>query len=290
MSNQPIQFPQENSPLRLVSSHLPFDAPEAISLNKARMEMLDSLLKTLSTYVELKSALDVGAGVGYFSRFLKDRGFEVVGVEGREENVQEAQRRHPDIQFLCRNVEDPSLPEIGAFDLVLALGLLYHLENPFAAVRNLARMTKQVLLIESMVIGWDYPSMLLVEEYKVINQGLSYVSFYPSESCLVAMLYYAGMPFIYKPKKMPNHKDFKRYWLHDKARTILVATPFEVSHPALVPIRFNGMPSPLNLDDTKFRLFNRFYRAFSKFYGFLSRLPIKMRYRMQWLRSQLGIN
>ncbi|MCS7162182.1 MAG: class I SAM-dependent methyltransferase [Bacteroidia bacterium] len=109
------------------------------------MELIASVLETLSPHVSLKSALDVGAGVGYFSRFLKDKGLEVVGIEGREENVREARRRHPDIQFLCRNVEDPSLPEIGSFDLVLAFGLLYHLENPFAAVRNLAKMTKKVL-------------------------------------------------------------------------------------------------------------------------------------------------
>ncbi|MEN2992889.1 MAG: class I SAM-dependent methyltransferase [Bacteroidia bacterium] len=261
MSNQPIQFPQENSPLRLVSSHLPFDAPEAISLNKARMEMLDSLLKTLSTYVELKSALDVGAGVGYFSRFLKDRGFEVVGVEGREENVQEAQRRHPDIQFLCRNVEDPSLPDLGTFDLVLAFGILYHLENPFAAVRNIVKMTKHVLLIESAVIGWECPGLLLFKEGRDVDQGLTYVALFPSESCLITMLHYAGMPFIYRLKRMPDHADFKETIFRSRSRTILLATRFELSHPAFVPLKGEARPRFCSLYGARFKPFNKLHRV-----------------------------
>ncbi|MCS7162181.1 MAG: hypothetical protein NZ958_02470 [Bacteroidia bacterium] len=88
-----------------------------------------------------------------------------------------------------------------------------------------------------MITGWEYPSMMIVEESKNINQGLNLVAFYPSESCLVAMLHYAGMPFIYRPKRMPNYVDFHDRLLYHKARTVLMATRFEVSHHAFVPVR-----------------------------------------------------
>jgi hypothetical protein len=38
-------------------------------------------------------------------------------------------------------VEDLSLRDIGTVDLVLSVGLLYHLENPFRAIRNFHALT-----------------------------------------------------------------------------------------------------------------------------------------------------
>lgn len=263
MSNPQIEIAQKDQAPSPSSLYWVFDEPNALAINKARIELIASVLETLSPHVSLKSALDVGAGIGYFSRFLKDKGLEVLGIEGREENVREAQRRHPDIQFLCRNVEDPSLPEIGTFDLVLAVGLLYHLENPFAAVRNLAKMTNQVLLIESMVIGWELPSMMLIEESKDINQGLNHIAFYPSESCLVAMLHHAGMPFIYRPKRMPDHIDFRRHGFYSKARTVLIATRFEVSHSAFVPVRRDVMYDFSALYNSRFEPINKLHSSLS---------------------------
>ena len=61
--------------------------------------------------VALESAVDVGCGFGYFSRFLSEMGFEVVALDGREENVVEAKKRHPGITFVTRNVEDQSIPD-----------------------------------------------------------------------------------------------------------------------------------------------------------------------------------
>ena len=43
------------------------------------------------------------------------------------------------------NVEDPQVRELGASDLVLCPGLLYHLENPFQAIRNLHALTARIL-------------------------------------------------------------------------------------------------------------------------------------------------
>ena len=57
---------------------LPFDAPHALELNRARQDFIREFLAEIRTQAALQSALDVGCGVGYLSKFLHDLGFEVV--------------------------------------------------------------------------------------------------------------------------------------------------------------------------------------------------------------------
>src|SRR5262245_54606566 len=114
-----------------------FDMPHATRFTEARIGFLNKWLPGLTKSESLGTALDVGCGVGYFSRSLSDLGFEVVALDGRPENIAEAQRRYPKVKFAILNLEDPAVQELGSFDLVLCFGLLYHLENPFLAIRNL---------------------------------------------------------------------------------------------------------------------------------------------------------
>lgn len=60
---------------------------------------------------------------------------------------------------------------LGEFDLVLCFGLLYHLENPLLAVRHLRSLTEKCLLLESMCVPDNKPSMLLKEEPSEFDQS-----------------------------------------------------------------------------------------------------------------------
>ena len=59
-----------------------------------------------------------------------------------------------------------------------------------------------------MCVPNSKPMMDLLDEGTVENQGLNYVAFYPSESCLVKMLYRTGFPFVYRFKRLPEDKQF----------------------------------------------------------------------------------
>lgn len=61
---------------------------------------------------------------------------------------------------------------MGRFDFVLCCGLLY-LENPLLAMRNLPALTEKCLLLESMCIPDEKPSMLLREEPRADDQSLT---------------------------------------------------------------------------------------------------------------------
>jgi hypothetical protein len=51
------------------------------------------------------------------------------------------------------------------------------LENPFRALRRLYSMTEKILLIETMCLPGDRPTMELLDESQAENQGLRFVAF-----------------------------------------------------------------------------------------------------------------
>lgn len=214
----------------------------------ARQKFTKDFLAHIRKRVEMSSAVDVGCGLGDFSGFLHDLGFQVRGLDGREENVEECRRRHPGITFERANAEDLLVDQVGKFDLVLCFGLLYHLENPFRAVRGLRSITGQVLLIESMCAPGVNPAMELLDEPEVVNQGLNYVAFYPTESCLVKMLYRSGFRFVYGFRTLPDYSAFYGCSLRQKERTMLAASDQPLEAPGL---KLLGEPTrPLDIWQT----------------------------------------
>jgi SAM-dependent methyltransferase len=211
----------------------PFDLPSAQDFNKVRQDFIGKFLKSVRQQVPLKTALDVGCGVGYFSKFLSDLGLDVQGIDGRNENVQEAARRSPDIRFLVADAENLPEQELDVCDFVLCVGLLYHLENPFRTVRSLHRLTSKALLIESMCASGSRPSMELVDESHDQNQALNYVAFYPTEACLIKMLYRSGFPYVYMFEELPSHPLFHASFWRRKERTVLAASKAPLSAPGL---------------------------------------------------------
>src|SRR5215475_9077416 len=131
-----------------------FDQQHYDELNAARKDATNEVLGCANASLGLKTALDVGCGVGYFCDFLAQFGLAVTGVEGRAENAEEARRRNPAVNFHVMNAEDEAIRTLGTFDLVFCFGLLYHLENPLRAVRNLRSLAGKLLLVE----GLCYPS------------------------------------------------------------------------------------------------------------------------------------
>lgn len=220
-----------------------FDMPHATRFSTARMAHLSVWLPKLIESHDLTTALDAGCGVGYFSRYLADLGLKVIALDGRPNNIQEAQKRHPDIKFLVDNLEHERVRDLGSFDLVLCFGLLYHLENPFLAIRNLHSLTSKVLLIESMVAPNCRPITLLVNEGTTEDQALNSVAFVSSETCLIKMLYRAGFPCVYAVNTLPKHEDFRATRMSRRKRTMLIAAKLSVESPLLQLI-----PEPVTKD------------------------------------------
>jgi 2-polyprenyl-3-methyl-5-hydroxy-6-metoxy-1,4-benzoquinol methylase len=177
-----------------MSSEWIFDGIEQRRIHESRRDFLAALLKSIPARARFTTALDAGCGIGFFAGFLCTEGFDVTAYDAREENVAEAKLRYPNVKFCIRNAEDANVLKLGNFDLTVCFGLLYHLENPFSAIRNLYALTRQALIIESMIAPNELPIARLLNECEGRDQGVRYVAFIPSESCLVKMLYLAGFP------------------------------------------------------------------------------------------------
>ena len=214
-------------------SRFVFDQPHYRALDQARIEFLRNLLPEWKSDLQLNSALDVGCGVGHFAALLHQLGFEVNAFEGRAENAEEAKSRVTGLKVYVGEAEDIASFGIGPFDLVLALGLLYHLENPFRVIRQLRNVTGKLLVIESMCMDDPNPVLCLRDEGHGEDQGLRYVAFYPSEACLAKMLYRAGFPFVYRFLKLPAHPDFSASLRKHRVRTMLAASTEPLTAPYL---------------------------------------------------------
>jgi hypothetical protein len=167
--------------------------------------------------------------LGYFSALLKSAGFEVSAVDGRQQNVEEGSRRNPGISFSCCDAQSAELVKKGKFDLVFCFGLLYHLENPFLTIRYLREMTSKLLLVEGVVYPGADPIMGLVDEGRTEDQGLNHVAFYPTESCLVKMLYRSGFEHVYRFHPLADHPDYRSSSRSRQVRTMLAASPVPLS-------------------------------------------------------------
>jgi SAM-dependent methyltransferase len=233
-----------------------FDMQHYALLNAAREAVLRRILPLLARRLVLRTALDAGCGLGHFSGLLANMGFEVTALDARPENLAEGRRRFPGVRFELADAEDPTLPRLGRFDLVLCFGLLYHLENPFRAARNLRALAGSVLLLESMCIPGDRAAFELRDECRGEDQGLDFVALYPTESALVKMLYRAGFGGVHALRPMPDHPDFRSSRDSHRRRTLLVASAAALDFDFLAPL-----PEPPTSADPWTREWARLRRA-----------------------------
>src|ERR671933_1283270 len=112
--------------------------------------------------LEGKTVLDVGAWDGYFSFAAERLGAERVlavdsfawgGAEwGSQETFNLARSAlGSKVEDHYAEVLELSPERVGNFDVVLFLGVLYHMRHPFLALERMAAVTRELLIIETHV-------------------------------------------------------------------------------------------------------------------------------------------
>jgi len=102
-----------------------------------------------------KRVLDIGAWDGWFSFEMERRGAEVVAIDRidnpRFREIRE--RLHSRVDYRQMEVYDVSPSTLGVFDIVLFLGVLYHLKHPLLALERVCSVTREMAAVESFVLG-----------------------------------------------------------------------------------------------------------------------------------------
>jgi tRNA (mo5U34)-methyltransferase len=109
-----------------------------------------------------KSVLDVGCGAGFYSVEAKRLGAaRVLGVDARQHEIRQAllvrRALGLDIELRRQSVYSLSPARIGRFDVVLALGLIYHCKHLVLALEKLFSVTGDLLILETEVLPEPRP-------------------------------------------------------------------------------------------------------------------------------------
>jgi SAM-dependent methyltransferase len=172
------------------------------------MDHLDSLNLALAG----KRVLDLGCGVGHLGARLAQMGCDVVCVDSRPENIDALRSRYPQLEGRVADADNDDLTPFGRFDVVFSYGLLYHLENPLRAIRNMASICDQMLLLETIVTDHVSAIVRIEDESKDFNQAMTGLGCRPTPHYVTLALHRAGFDNVYAPKKVPAYPDFQFEW------------------------------------------------------------------------------
>ena len=122
-----------------------------------------------------KSVLDIGCNAGFYSLEMKRRGAErVLGIDTDERYLRQARFAAEfsslDIEFRCMPVWD--VATLGErFDLVIFMGVFYHLRHPLLALDLIhEHVASDMLLFQSMQRGSDEIAEV-AEDYEITAAG-----------------------------------------------------------------------------------------------------------------------
>ncbi len=165
------------------------------------------------------SVLDIGAWHGYFSFECERRGADrVLAIDrfawdqfGMDEFLSAHRRLGSRVEYDHLDAHDLDVNRLGTFDLVLFLGVFYHLRNPLAALERISQVTRRLLICETHVllpfIHERYPLVPFFPGDERADEQTYDLCGIPTMTALTEMLRFAGFGSV----KVAYRPSF-RYW------------------------------------------------------------------------------
>lgn len=147
-------------PFRLASGRQTqtYVSAEVARIHATRLEMLQAAVSAHFPRMSGRRAIDLACHEGWFSQQVATLGFDVLGLDARAEHVADAIQvaaacGATNVSFRQCDVHAIDPAAEGRFDLVLCLGLIYHLENPVGALRMARALTAEggLCLVETQI-------------------------------------------------------------------------------------------------------------------------------------------
>ncbi len=201
--------------------------------------------------------IDLGCLEGGIAFEMAREDMEVVGIEGRKSNFLKCQLikqyfEFPNLNFVHLDVKKINKDLVGVFDVVLCLGLLYHLDNPVSFLEILCQIThdKSIIFLDTHIapsnqelFDCDFKDKLSdlvqfeyndkeyegrwyqegLEEDQLFDDSWAAVSnlrsFWLTESSLMRALFFSGFKNIFKlygcfeiDKEFELRRQYSRIW------------------------------------------------------------------------------
>jgi tRNA (mo5U34)-methyltransferase len=145
-----------------------------------------------------KSVIDIGCWDGAYSFEAKRRGASRVLATDHftwndgwgDRRAFELAREHlaPDVEMLEIDPMRIDAETLGRFDIVLFLGVFYHLRHPFVALERAAQLATETIVVETILDAPDIdrPAMIFYPGAELGGDRTNWWG--PNSACVIAML------------------------------------------------------------------------------------------------------
>lgn len=171
------------------------------NINRTRQRrryFFDALLQVCGGDLRGKRVLDLGCNAGFWSLAAaeSDAAF-VLGIEGRQAAVDQARLVFTERgiersrwQFERGDVFDFDYDSMGPFDVVLCLGLLYHVSKPVELLERIAQVNSDLLVVDTeLSLARGERIDIRRERLDVPRNAIDHeIVFFPSRRCLVSLI------------------------------------------------------------------------------------------------------
>jgi tRNA (mo5U34)-methyltransferase len=153
-------FPRWHYQFNLAGHVTPILAPEFVNRQRERKRyFFDPLVELYGGTLRGKRVLDLGCNAGFWSLAAIEAGCDyVLGVDGRAMHVEQAdfvfevnQVDTSRYRFDVANVFDYPFDSFETFDIVLCLGILYHVAKPFCLMEIASQVNSDLLVIDTSI-------------------------------------------------------------------------------------------------------------------------------------------
>jgi len=229
---------------RLAPFHHKVDLPYGLStydpqhsLRHREQTRLDSLirhafpdlLKVCGGSLQGKRVIDIASNAGGFSVEAANLGAEyVLGIDIADRYLEQSNfikraLELDQVEFRKMAMEDCNEEDIGMFDIAFCFGILYHLENPVYAMKKLASVTREIMLVDANMIKTPFSrhAMWKMNVPRVVDSDDKSTTalwrtekrcqFKPNTKAVVELLNVLGFPHVDIIKPRQKNLEFRYY-------------------------------------------------------------------------------
>jgi len=261
--------------------------------------ILQVVSDTTSKSLETIRLLDLACHEGIYAIEFARHGANVLGVEGRQAHIEKALFAKDalslsNVDFVQDDVRNLSKDKYGSFDVVLCLGILYHLDAPdvFQFIERIGEVCDDIAVIDTLIApgptssyvydGTKYWGNTINEGHKPSDSPEDKIkrywasldnvtSFQLSRTSLYCMLSRVGFTSVYEcyiPPEPAKAIDRITVLAIKGSRQRIMNSPLMEEYPA------NNTPEEFNTHRIE-RLYGRIYRAAKLFIPEKARIAIK---------------
>ena len=179
-----------------------------IDFHRYRNQLIKNALQLIFPTFNDINCLDVGCNSGFFSLEFAQMGCRTVsGIDFRSENIAQANFLKmafglENVNFRELNVKDLN-PSEEQYDIVLNLGLMYHLSTPYEIMKKCYLLTKKVCVIDTIAHKETFSGYhLLIKNSKISIEGDLDFELQPTYRGIIDTIYAAGFSSIIEVRSL----------------------------------------------------------------------------------------